>query len=81
MPWCGCVEYGLEHFSFYVQKHIAHLVACSGPPPPLVSDGPLRAPAFLKLTYHIHRWLFMLEMIVDITIFIVVPLLALFDIM
>ena len=32
MPQCWYVEYGLEYFSFYVQKHIAHLAACSGPP-------------------------------------------------
>ena len=32
MPQCRCVEHGLEYFSFYVQKHIAHLPACSGPP-------------------------------------------------
>ena len=27
MPQCRCVEYELEYFSFYVQKHIAHLAA------------------------------------------------------
>ena len=32
MPQCGCVEHGLEYFSFYVKKNIAHLAACSGPP-------------------------------------------------
>ena len=32
MPRCGYVEHGLEYFSFYVQKHIADLAACSGPP-------------------------------------------------
>ena len=32
MPWCGCVEHGLEYFSFYVQKHIADLAVCSGRP-------------------------------------------------
>ena len=32
MPWCGCVEHGLEYIMFYVQNDIAHLVACSGPP-------------------------------------------------
>ena len=31
MPRCGCVEHGLEFLSFYVQKHKAHLAACSGP--------------------------------------------------
>ena len=43
---CGYVEHGLEYLSFYVQKHIAHLAACSGTP--LVRNGP---PAFLKLAY------------------------------
>ena len=28
--WCEYVEHGLEYFSLYVQKHIAHLAACSG---------------------------------------------------
>ena len=28
---CGYVEHGLEYFSFYLQKHIVHLAACSGP--------------------------------------------------
>ena len=32
VPRCGHVEHGLEYFSFYVQKHIAHLAACSGTP-------------------------------------------------
>ena len=32
MPQSGYVEHGLKHFSFYVQKHIAHLAVCSGPP-------------------------------------------------
>ena len=32
MTRCGYVEHGLEYFSFYVQKHIAHMAACSGPP-------------------------------------------------
>ena len=32
MPLCGYKEHGLEYFSFYVQKHIAHLAACSGTP-------------------------------------------------
>ena len=32
MARCEYVEHGLEYFSFYVQKHIAHLAACSGPP-------------------------------------------------
>ena len=32
MPRCGCVEHGLEQFSFYVQKYLAHMAACSGPP-------------------------------------------------
>ena len=34
---------------FIVQKHIAHLAACSAHP--LVRDGPLAAPAFVKLAY------------------------------
>ena len=29
MPICGYVEHGLEYFSFYIKKHIAHLAACS----------------------------------------------------
>ena len=48
MPQCGCVEPGLEYIMFYVQKHIAHLVACSGSP--LVHYGPLGVPVFMKLT-------------------------------
>ena len=32
MPRCGYVKHRLEYFSFYVQKHVAHLVPCSGPP-------------------------------------------------
>ena len=32
MSQCEYVEHGLEYFSFDVQKHIAHLAACSGPP-------------------------------------------------
>ena len=31
-PQCWCVEHGLEYITFYVQKHIAQLAACSGPP-------------------------------------------------
>ena len=42
MPWCGCVEHGLEYSTFYVQKHMAPLAVCSGPP--LVLDGLLRRP-------------------------------------
>ena len=49
MPWRGCVERRLKHITFYIQKYIAHLVACSGPP--LVRDGSLGAPAFVKLAY------------------------------
>ena len=52
-PLCGYVEYGLEYFSFYVQKHIAHLTACLGPP--LVHDALLRELAFLKLPYCFSR--------------------------
>ena len=32
MPRSGYVEHGLDYFSFYVQKHLTHLAACSGPP-------------------------------------------------
>ena len=35
-----------------LKKYIAHLVACSRPP--LVRDGPLGAPAFVKLAYCYH---------------------------
>ena len=31
-PRCGYVEHGLEYFKSYVQKHIAHMAVCSGPP-------------------------------------------------
>ena len=48
MPRRGYVVHVLEYFSFYVQKHIARLGACSRPRL-LVRDGPLGAPAFLKL--------------------------------
>ena len=34
---------------FMLKKYIAHLVACSGTP--LVRDGPLGTPAFVKLAY------------------------------
>ena len=44
-----CVEHGLKYIMFYVQKHIPHLAACSGPP--LVRDGPLGMPTFVKLAY------------------------------
>ena len=27
IPWCGCVDHGLEHIIFYVQTHIVHLAA------------------------------------------------------
>ena len=47
MPRCRCMEHGLEYIMFYVQKYIAHLVACSGPL--LVHDRPLEALAFVKL--------------------------------
>ena len=32
MARCGYVGHGLEYLSFYVQKHIVHMVACSAPP-------------------------------------------------
>ena len=51
MPRCGYVEHGLENFSFCFQKHIAHLAAC--PKPPLVRDGPLGVPTFLKFAYYL----------------------------
>ena len=47
MPRWGCVEHGLKYIMFYVKKHIAHLVACSGTL--LVRVGPLGVPAFVKL--------------------------------
>ena len=49
MPRWGCVGHALEYIKFYVQKHIAHLAACSGQL--RVRDGPLGAPAFVKLAY------------------------------
>ena len=49
VPRCRCVEHGFEYITFYVQKHIANLAACSGPL--LVCDGLLGASAFVKLTY------------------------------
>ena len=56
MAHCGCVEHGLEYITFYVQKHIAHLVACSGPQ--LVCDRPLGAPTFVKVAYWklVYKW-------------------------
>ena len=48
MPRWGCVEHGLEYIAFYVQSY-AHLKACSGHP--LVRNGQLGAPAFVKLAY------------------------------
>ena len=39
IPRCGYVEHGLEYFTFYVQKHIAHSAACSGPPAGLRRDA------------------------------------------
>ena len=50
MPQCGCVEHGLEYFSFYVQKHIAHLAACSGLP--TGSQWTAKGALFLKLAYY-----------------------------
>ena len=32
MPWCRCVEHGLDYITFYVERHIAALV-CSGAGP------------------------------------------------
>ena len=53
MSRCECVEHGLECVTFYVQKYIAHLVACSGRL--LVRDGQLREPAFVKMVYSPHK--------------------------
>ena len=50
MPRCRWVEHGLEYITFYVQKYIAHSLACSGPP--LICDGPLGTPEFVKLAYY-----------------------------
>ena len=44
MPWCGCMEHGLEYITCYVQKHIALLGICSSS---LVRDGSLGAPPHL----------------------------------
>ena len=49
IPQCGCMERGLKHITFDVQKHIAHLARCSNRP--LVRDKPLGAPESLKLVY------------------------------
>ena len=32
IPPRGFVDHGFKYITFYVQKHIAHLVACSRPP-------------------------------------------------
>ena len=48
-PNTGTYKYSLLMREFYVQKYIAHLVACSGPL--LVRDGSLGASAFVKLAY------------------------------
>ena len=48
---CGCVAHGSEYITFYVQKHIAPLVAFLHLP--LVCGRPLGAPAFVKLAYWI----------------------------
>ena len=32
MPLCAYMELGLKYFSYYVQKYMAHLAACSGHP-------------------------------------------------
>ena len=42
----NAMVHGLNYITFYVQKYIDHLAACSGPRP--VLDGPLGAPAFAK---------------------------------
>ena len=51
MTRCNCEEHGLEYITFYVQIHVAHIAAC--PEPPLVHDGPLEAPAFVKLVVNV----------------------------
>ena len=57
MPWCGCVEHGLKCITFYVKKYTQHLAGTSGPP--LLCDGPLGAPAFVKIAYCImYIWRF-----------------------
>ena len=38
VPWCGCMEHGLEYIMFYVKKYIR--------------DGPLGVPAFVKIAYY-----------------------------
>ena len=60
-PWCmllicqktqyGYEEHGLEYITFYVQKHIAPVMLCSGPSQ--VCDKPLGGPAFVRLTYYV----------------------------
>ena len=49
VPQFGYMEHGLEYITFYVQKQMAPLAVCSGLP--LVGDGPLGAPEFLKFAY------------------------------
>ena len=44
------MEHGLEYIAFYVQKYIAHLGPCSDSP--MVCDGTIGAPAFVKLAYY-----------------------------
>ena len=46
---CGHMEHGLEYNTFYVKKYMALLAVCSGLP--LVHDGHLGAPAFVKFAY------------------------------
>ena len=53
MPWCGCVEHGLEYITFFMLKNnTTHLAVCSGSP--LVRDGPLGASAFVRFAYCPH---------------------------
>ena len=49
MPQCGCMEYGLEYITFYVQKPMASFAACFGAL--LVRDKLLGVPVFVRLAY------------------------------
>ena len=51
IPQCGCVEHGLKYITFYVEKYIAYLAAHCGPP--LIRDGQLEVPTFVKFAYFI----------------------------
>ena len=49
IPQCGCMEHGLKHITFYVQKHITSLALCYNPS--LVGGKPLGVQASVKLVY------------------------------